>query len=94
MTSSEYLWTALRSGRRGIADEDDPRGSSGAKPPRLLADDNGDAVALDMGDTLCKGGTGVSAGGLNSGGGIGGVSVDSDLTREGRSAKMELVILI
>jgi len=65
-----------------------PGDVSEAKSPILLEDDNGDEALLNTGDTLLRGTVGDSAGGLNSGGGSGGESIDSDRTREGRRATM------
>jgi hypothetical protein len=63
-----------------------PGDVSEAKSPILLEGDIGDAALLNIGETLLRGTGGDSAGGLNSGGGSGGESIDSDRTREGRRA--------
>jgi len=49
-------------------------------------EDLDDVLLLESDDTVARGTRGMSAGGLNSGGGSGGDVADSDRTREGRRA--------
>lgn len=49
-------------------------------------EDLDDTLSLDPDETLFKGTIGISAGGLNSGGGLGGDCADVDRIREGRRA--------
>jgi hypothetical protein len=98
MTSSETRWTARRSGRRGTADEGmmgDVLLSDGGEVARSLAvfDGDGNDTLDTEGDTLVSGVGDNSAGGLNSGGGVGGVLfIEPDRSGPGlKAAKVSTV---
>jgi hypothetical protein len=95
ITSSDTRCTALKSGRRGRSveeEEDDDDDFEISEPDSFWPlGEFGDIVSLEPDEPPERGNGGRSAGGLNSGGGIGGVCVDPDRTREGRRAISLLV---